>query len=265
MSFAFSPKETFANRPGIQKGQDGWQKNLIDAFNFTQTNNKTTSEAIVLEEQWQPIMDVINENKDKLKGDFARSFFSRKKALYNPAKNLSIKLFDEARYQDYEKSANFIKKIIKDNPDVLPDLQNINLDTIYKNAKQTALNKRKEFNETVENNPGAGAAIVRFGGEAGSTLTDPVLLTSLMFGGAGSKLSGIALNQAIVGAGAEALAQTKIKSWYESLGLEYTSQQFWSSVALGGLIGGASPFAFNIAGKTISLTSDQITIGRAHV
>ena len=261
MSFAFSAKETFANRPGIKKGQDGFKKNLIDAYNFTQTNNKTTSEAIVLEEQWQPIMDVINENKDKLEGDFARSFFSRKRALYNPALTLSMKLFDETRYQDYEKSANFIKKIIKDNAEILPELQDIDLDKIYKNAKQTALNKRKIFNETVENNPGAGNAIVRFAGEGASTLTDPVLLTSLMFGGAGSKLSGIALNQAIVGAGAEALAQTKIKSWYESLGLEYTSQQFWSSVALGGLIGGASPFAFNIAGKTISLTSDQITKG----
>ena len=261
MSFAFSEQTTFANRPKISKGTQSWQKNLLSAFESFEANDTSTSESIVLQEQWQPIMDILEEKKDSLKGDFSRSFFDRKRALYNPGSRLSMTLFDDGRYEEYENQAKFIEKIIKDNADVVPELQDINIADIHEKAKQTAINKKKDFDETVERNPGFGASVVRFGGQAGAAFKDPIVLTSLMFGGAGTKLPGIALNQAVIGAGSEYLIQGKVEEWYKSLGLEYTSEQFWTAVALGGFIGGASPFAFKIAGKTINLSADQVKKG----
>ena len=263
MSFAFSEKTTFANRPKISKGTQSGQKIISSAFESFESNDTSTSESIVLQEQWQPIIDILEEKKDSLKGDFSRSFFDRNRALVNPGTTLSMGLFDDStvRYEGYENSAKFIENIIKNNADVVPELQDINIADIHEKAKQTALNKKKDFDESVERNPGFGAAVLRFAGQAGAALKDPIVLTSLMFGGAGTKLGGIALNQAIVGAGSEYLIQGKVEEWYKTLGLDYTSEQFWSAVALGGTIGAASPFVFNIAGKTISLSSAQVKKG----
>ena len=64
MSFAFSEQTTFANRPKISKGTQAWQKNLLSAFESFEANDTSTSESIVLQEQWQPIMDILEEKKD---------------------------------------------------------------------------------------------------------------------------------------------------------------------------------------------------------
>ena len=261
MSFAFSDTPTFANRPGISKGTQPLLKNTMAAFESDEATGTSISESIVLEEQWQPFIDILEEKKDSLKGDFSRSYFDRKRAIVNPGSTLSMGIFDESKYEGYEDSAKFIEKIIKDNADVVPELQDINIADIHEKAKQTARNKKEIFNETVERNPGFAAAVARFAGSAGAFLKDPIVLTSLMFGGAGTKLPGIALNQAIVGAGSEYLIQGEVEKWYKKLGLEYTSEQFWTAVALGGFIGGASPYVFRIGGQTISLTADQVKKG----
>lgn len=252
MSFAFSSKPTFANRPTISKGEQGFLEVMSDAYDFASTNNNSTSEGIVLGEQWQPIVDIINEKRESLGVG----------KTHNPGKYFTIGIFDnEGQRNNYDKKSNEIMSLIKNNPDILPELQNVNLDTIYKNAKQTALNKRELYNESVERTPGVRGAIARFFGEAGDAVTDPVNIGSLFIGGAGNKILGVVLNNAIVGAASEALIQTKVESWYKSLGLEYTSDQFWKQVALGGVIGGAMPVAFKLGGKTITLTSDQVKRG----
>ena len=77
MSFAFSPKTTFANRPTMSKGSDSFSTTNSKAYEYAITNNDSTSEGIVLEEQWQPIIDIINERKGSLNLD---------KEFWNPGK-----------------------------------------------------------------------------------------------------------------------------------------------------------------------------------
>ena len=252
MSFAFSSQPTFANRPGVSKGEQGFLEVMSHAYDYGITNNDSTSEGVVLEEQWQPIVDIINEKKDSLGIN----------KVYNPGSLFTIGIFDsEGQKLRYDNKTKEIMDLIKNNSEILPELQNVNLETIYENAKQTAINKRQLYDESVEKTPGASGAIARFTGEMGAAATDPVNLGSMLIGGAGKNLFGLILNNALVGAASEALIQTKVKDWYETLGLDYTSEQFWKQVALGGVLGGAMPVAFRLGGKTITLTSDQVKKG----
>ena len=252
MSFAFSSQPTFANRPGVSKGEQGFLEVMSHAYDYGKTNNDSTSEGIVLEEQWQPIVDIINEKKDSLGIN----------KVFNPGSLFTIGIFDsEGQKLAYDNKTKEVMELIKNNSEILPELQNTNLETIYENAKQTAINKRQLYDESVEKTPGASGAIARFTGEMGAAVTDPVNIGSLLIGGAGNKFLGLILNNALVGAASEALIQTKVKDWYETLGLDYTSEQFWKQVALGGVLGGTIPVAFKLGGKTISLTSDQVKRG----
>jgi hypothetical protein len=252
MSFAFSPQPTFANRPGVSKGEQGFLEVMSHAYDYGITNNDSTSEGVVLEEQWQPIVDIINEKRESLG-------ISK---VINPGKLFTIGIFDsEGQKLAYNNKTKEIMDLIKNNSETLPELQNVNLETIYESAKQTAKNKRQLYDESVEKTPGASGAIARFTGEMGAAATDPVNIGSLLIGGAGNKFLGLILNNALVGAASEALIQTKVKDWYETLGLDYTSEQFWKQVALGGVLGGGMPVAFRLGGKTISLTSDQVKRG----
>ena len=252
MSFAFSSQPTFANRPGVSKGEQGFLEVMSHAYDYGKTNNDSTSEGIVLQEQWQPIVDIINEKKDSLGIN----------KVFNPGSLFTIGIFDsEGQKLAYDNKTKEVMELIKNNSEILPELQNVNLETIYENAKQTAINKRQLYDESVEKTPGASGAIARFTGEMGAAVTDPVNIGSLLIGGAGNKFLGLILNNALVGAASEALIQTKVKDWYETLGLDYTSEQFWKQVALGGVLGGTIPVAFKLGGKTISLTSDQVKRG----
>jgi len=252
MSFAFSSQPTFANRPGVSKGEQGFLEVMSHAYDYGKTNNDSTSEGIVLQEQWQPIVDIINEKKDSLGIN----------KVFNPGSLFTIGIFNsEGQKLAYDNKTKEVMELIKNNSEILPELQNVNLETIYENAKQTAINKRQLYDESVEKTPGASGAIARFTGEMGAAVTDPVNIGSLLIGGAGNKILGLILNNALVGAASEALIQTKVKDWYETLGLDYTSEQFWKQVALGGVLGGTIPVAFKLGGKTISLTSDQVKRG----
>ena len=253
MSFAFSPKTTFANRPTMSKGSDSFSTTNSKAYEYAITNNDSTSEGIVLEEQWQPIIDIINEKKGSLNLD---------NEVWNPGKMLTLGIFDsEGQQRNYEGKSKQVMELIKNNPDILPELQDVTLENIYENAKQTALNKRKLYNENVQTTPGVSGAISRFLGEAGAAVTDTVNIGSLLIGGAGNKLLGVVLNNALVGAGSEYLIQGKVEDWYGKLGLEYTSDQFFRAVGMGAFIGGSMPVAFRIAGKTVRLTNDQVKKG----
>ena len=252
MSFAFSPQPTFANRPGVSKGEQGFLEVMSHAYDYGITNNDSTSEGVVLQEQWQPIVDIINEKKDSLGIN----------KVFNPGSLFTIGIFDsEGQQLAYNNKTKEIMDLIKNNSEILPELQNVNLETIYESAKQTAINKRQIYNESVEKTPGASGAIARFTGEMGAAVTDPVNIGSLLIGGAGNKLFGVILNNALVGAASEYAIQSKVKDWYNSLGLEQTSEQFWKQVALGGVLGGTIPVVFKLGGKTISLTSDQVKRG----
>ena len=77
----------------------------------------------------------------------------------------------------------------------------------------------KKNQEITERSPSFSNVLARLTGEAGSLVQDPVIIGSLMFGNGPGKLYQLALNQAIIGAGSEALIQNNVKNGIKALAL----------------------------------------------
>jgi len=233
----------------VSKGEASFMENLKASYKFSEYNNTSVSESIVMQEQWQPYVDIIEENRDRL---------GIKDNVVNPGFYLQMGIFNDSRYTNYEKRANELSKIIKDNPELFGEFDHAKL---LENGKEQARLSAKENQEITERSPSFGNVVARLLGEGGSLVQDPVVIGSLMFGNGPGKLYQLALQQAIVGAGSEALIQTNVKDWYKKTGLEYTDAQFYQAIAFGAGFGAASPFVFRAGGKTISFTSDQVKKG----
>ena len=249
----------FLPNQAIDKPLGTFTENISAAYRASRATDQSVSEGTMLRDEWQPIIDEINEKTGS--------------SYFNPADHLRAGLFSAPATQGdgerkYQYSTQKIFKHIQDNSDVLPDLQTITHEQLLKQAQQQALANRENFGEVTHRSPGASNVIARFLGSMGGIATDPVVYESMGFAGASKTLYGAMFREAAIGAGTEAVAQAGVKEWYESLGLDYTYQQFWQAIAFGGVFGAGTPLAFRIGGKTIratgktiSLTADQVKKG----
>ena len=194
MSFLYTKEEEQRTgtkaTPGtvVTTGEASFIDNLKAAYKYSEYNNTSVSESIVMEEQWDPYIQTINENKQKL---------GLSNDVVNPGKLLSMAIFNEERkYAGYEKKVNEISKIIKDNPDLFGEFSH---EKLIENAKEQARLAFKENQEITERSPSFSNVLARLTGEAGSLIQDPVVIGSLMFGNGPGKLYQLALQQAIVG------------------------------------------------------------------
>lgn len=254
MTFLYGKQDPLDLLPGqgLNKPLGTFTENITAAYRASRATDQSVSEGTMLRDEWQPIIDEINEKTGS--------------NYFNPADHLRAGLFSAPATQGdgerkYQYSTQKIFKHIQDNSDVLPDLQTITHEQLLKQAQQQALANRENFGEVTHRSTGASNVIARFLGSMGGIATDPVVYESMGFAGASKTLYGAMLREAAIGAGTEAVAQAGVKEWYESLGLDYTYQQFWQAVAFGGVFGAGTPLAFRIAGKSVSLTADQAKKG----
>ena len=242
----------FLPNQAIDKPLGTFTENITAAYRASRATDQSVSEGTMLRDEWQPIIDEINEKTGS--------------KYFNPADHLRAGLFSAPATQGdgerkYQYSTQKIFKHIQDNSDVLPDLQTITHEQLLKQAQQQALANRENFGEVTHRSTGASNVIARFLGSMGGIATDPVVYESMGFAGASKTLYGAMFREAAIGAGTEAVAQAGVKQWYESLGLDYTYEQFWTAVAFGGVFGAGTPLAFRVAGKSVSLTADQAKKG----
>ena len=56
MSFLYTEQESIIGAPGtvVSKGESSFMENMKAAYNFSEYNNTSVSEAIVMQEPWQP-------------------------------------------------------------------------------------------------------------------------------------------------------------------------------------------------------------------
>lgn len=254
MTFLYGKQDPLDVLPGqgLDKPLGTFTENITAAYRASRSTDQSISEGTMLRDEWQPIIDEINEKTGS--------------SYFNPADHLRAGLFSAPATQGdgerkYQYSTQKIFKHIQDNSDVLPDLQTITHEQLLKQAQQQALANRENFGEVTHRSTGASNVIARFLGSMGGIATDPVVYESMGFAGASKTLYGAMFREAAIGAGTEAVAQAGVKQWYESLGLDYTYQQFWQAVAFGGVFGAGTPLAFRIAGKSVSLTADQAKKG----
>jgi hypothetical protein len=253
MSFLFREPQPLDLDPrqALTEGLGDWQENIRSAYEMARSNDQSFSEGTVLRDQWQPIIEEINHQTDA--------------GFYNPANHLTSGLFTTASeghgVRQYEHYTNSIFQYIQENKDKLSDdIVNITNEQLLQQGMEQAKFNREQFQEVEARSPGGVNSLARLAGQMGGIGTDPVLFESLIFSGGGSLLA-MMLRESLIGAGTEAIAQAGVKDWYESLGYEYTYEDFYQAVAVGGLFGGAAPLAFNVAGKTVSLSVDQAKKG----
>lgn len=249
-------------------------ENLKAGFGMFSTNETTWSPAIVLEEIWDPIVDLMREREPDLKMQKSNKFHSNIEKLFgisgiqNPATQLRIGVLNDLdeRLRNgnsaYVQTASKYLKHINDNPELYPEFQGLTLEKILEQGREYATKKRTDFDELAQRSPGPTKAIARFAGQAGGVIHEPVVVGSMMFGGGlNAGLFKIALTEAVIGAGSEAILQPAVAKWYKELGLEMSWADYYTRIAAGGLFGFATPYAIAGTVKGLKVPANLVRKG----
>lgn len=227
----------------------GFAENF-DAARLSMTMNDTSiSEYNALEQVWQPIVDELNQGKGTLDSD----------KFINPAFAYAVSIFNEEGQENAY--GQYTKKIY----DALEgDEQYANLrgtftnESIFEQAAELARSAKEDYMKVNSNADGYGSTGGFAGGFVGA-IDDPILVSSMLIGGARG-LWQMAFQEAALGAGSEAIIQTKVAEWYKKTGQEYTDEQFWTAVKYGAGFGFASPFALRGLGKGLSVAGEGVML-----
>jgi len=252
MSFWFDKAEA----PDVAPAQPAPYHGIdIGLFEGVEATYRTTRRAengaayeYLLEEKLQPIVEVIEERTGA--------------KFINPARWAGAS--SSMGHMERRRDAEFQKLIgeIKSKPDVYPEYQDLTMEKINEEIKQTALEELKR-GENISQRLTAMGEVGAIIGTIGGSLVDGDFVDSFIMTGPLSVASlGRNLLQRIfynsaISAGQEAILQPKVKKWYESLGIDYGWDDAFTQIAAAGAFGGALP----VAGKAFSLTTEQIRKG----
>jgi hypothetical protein len=190
-------------------------------------------------------------------------------AIYMDTGILSAPASGDTREDQYSYRLREIQKYVADNKDkfdadfvtrVTDPQFDLNL---RKGVIEDAMTTMEEADELFGRSPGAGNFMAQFVGGAGAAVVDPVNLESMVIGGAAKNLWSLAMQEALIGASIEGIQQPEIAEWYATLGLEYTSEDFFTNVGFAAVGGAAIPVAIAGAGRGASFTIDQAKAGIA--
>jgi hypothetical protein len=190
-------------------------------------------------------------------------------AIYMDTGILSAPASGDTREDQYSYRLSEIQKYVADNKDkfdadfvtrVTDPQFDLNL---RKGVIEDAMTTMEEADELFGRSPGAGNFMAQFVGGAGAAVVDPVNLESMVIGGAAKNLWSLAMQEALIGASIEGIQQPEIAEWYATLGLEYTSEDFFTNVGFAAAGGAAIPVAIAGAGRGASFTIDQAKSGIA--
>jgi len=258
MSFLYGKKDKLDVLPDQLQSEamPTLMQNFQAASDSAYVSDQSVSKGRLLQQQWEPIIEEVNARSGGI-------------PYPNPAdvyldNALSGIIFPSLNESTYQTDADDIINHINENPDLYPDLFGITKEGLLENSKAEALALRREYEETADDSPGFLPGLVRFAGAVHGTVSDPVLLYAMaQTRGATAVpgLMGVMFRDAAIGAGTEAIIQKDVKDWYESLGLDYTWEDFATNVAIGGVFGAGAPLVFKIGGDTITLTSQQAQKG----
>ena len=216
--------------------------------------SNSISPGLMMKDQWKPILEQIETKTGKR--------FSNPGVLFNPSDDNDV-----TRRQLYDNLSIEIQDHVLQNKDNMPELVELfnNPDwnnTLLEQAKTSALTTLEDYNELADESSGMLDQFGRIIGQlAGGPGNDPLVYLTLGLGGGAPSLYQAALREFVIGAGTSAIVEKPVKDWYETLGLDYSWEDFALAVGAGGVFGGATPFAFDIGGKTIRLTKKQVQAG----
>jgi len=190
-------------------------------------------------------------------------------AIYMDTGILSAPHSSDTREDRYKFELRKIQKYVSDNKDkfdadFVTRITDPKFDfNLRKGVIEDAISTMEEADELFGRSPGAGNYMAQFVGGAGAAIVDPVNLESMLIGGAAKNLWSLATQEALIGATIEGIQQPEIAEWYATLGLEYTSEDFFTNVGLAAVGGAAIPVAIAGANRGVSFTINQAKSGIA--
>ncbi len=200
-------------------GEDtGFVENYDSAYQATLKLNRSDSRPISLREQWDPIVQEIQQKTGK--------------KFINPANYLGgYTASPDTPIRGYNYSSKQIFDFVKERPDIFPDLVNLDNDIIFEKAKQKAI-KSGDVSADVASRQTFSGLLGEFAGSAVASITDlPNLATAFIGGGSTSILKTI-FKQSAIAAGSEAVIQTEVADWYKTLDLPYDYRTFLTNVGM---------------------------------
>lgn len=216
-------------------------------------NDQSQSSAVILKDIWEPVVDEIND----LMGT----------SFYSPTDHLNVGIFGVSATPGhaenrYRYDANKILTFIADNKARLPDnIANLTLESIQVDAQNRARQARADYEDVAQRSFGFNAGMGAFLGGAAGVIEDPMIASSGPIGIGAKSIWKLAIGEALIGAGVEAVAQTGVREWYKTLGYEYTYQDFLRNVGYGAAGGAVLPVALRGGREAVRLTTDQAKKG----
>ena len=253
-------------------------ENFRAAANQMFSSGSSGSMGNVLYDAYAPILSHVNktlkENDIKTENFSKGGFFSNEKdyagirneLLHNPAYLMSKSASPLKGYLGKEKhyysKADALIKTIKDHPDLFPEMQDLTVKEIEKQAIASALKDQATLTGITENSPGFSKMMARFAGGMYQAAQDPpIALSMLLSFDPKLALPKVMLREALVGVVSEGIVQERVYNWYKELGLDYSFQDFAQAVATGGVLGFVMPGGLKIGEKTIKMSADWIKRG----
>lgn len=233
--------------------QLNFMESMSKAYDAQVYGSNVDTYVTILGEELQPVVDAINEREET--------------KIQNPSQYFGMTDSMGSNDRVRERALTNIFSILGDNPDRYPEFQGMTRETLEQSIIDRGLKAVQQGQEDASNQTGMGV-VGGFVGTMGGVLTDDSLIESLIITGpvslgfnSSQALGKTMLREAIIGAGLEAQLQAGVMDWYNTLGLDYTYEDFFKMVALGGTIGAAFPVALTGVAKGAKFTTDQVKSG----
>ena len=208
---------------------------------------------LVLRDIWDPIVAEVNEATES---NFVSPLYAGEEfsGLSGDYQGQALSFFDFVKKAESEKPGSISPKIME-----LMSLEA--MDAAVISEAQRAVS---EYDAVSINSEGFTNGAASFLGSLAAGSKDPfnvALMLGTMGVGTGingaKTLAGIALREALINGGGEALKQPLVASWYKEIGLDYTADNFISNVGGAAVIGGALP----IAGAAVKAGAGAVSRG----
>ena len=236
----------------ISEPVTGFAENFFAARENLRLNDQSQSRQKILGDLWTPIYEDMVE---LFPGEgFAGNDFK------NPGDYLGVGLgmYSASGTQEdrYNFEANLMLEFMRKNQESLPDhLKGITLDSLEQTARERAQEARKTAEEIGSRSETFSGTLGSFTGGVVGLSDDPVnAIAGLGFLSKAKTLWRLALTEAVIGAGAGAVAEAGVKEWYDELGYDYDYQDFIRNVSYNA----AGSAAFGVG---IKLTADGVRAG----
>lgn len=272
MGFIYEDNQTaYPNKPPTLGGeQTGLLENLNASAKLFDITGLSTSRRNEMKSAWKPIVENINKKTNAgLKNPYetVTEMDIANPRLWN--KPYTAELWD---YNSVNKKQNEIIDFAKNNKELFPEYADLSVQTLYKQISDKQKQAEAEQADVAARQTTMGA-VGEFAGYAWSAIKDPVNLgvTGIDFAVGGGKYKvgasiasnvlRLALRDAVINAGSEAVIQTEVADWYKDLKLPYDINTFLTNVGAAGVGGFVLRGGLESVAPLYQLTKKQLASG----